>query len=71
VICGPDSSAPEPYACCVPSVSERRYCAATCGNNGDCRGGYVCRTSETLGSIALRPDPNQSATAKFCAPVED
>jgi hypothetical protein len=70
VVCGPSSSAPEPYACCVPSASERRYCAAKCGGNGDCRGGYVCRTSNTLGSLALLADPEASSTAKFCAPVE-
>jgi len=70
VVCGPSASEPE-QPCCVPAASERRYCAATCGNNGDCRDGYVCRTSDTLGSIALLPDPNASATAKFCAPNED
>jgi hypothetical protein len=70
VVCGPSSSQPETQPCCVPSASERRYCAATCGNNGDCRDGYVCRTSNTLGSLALLPDPKASATAKFCAPVE-
>ena len=70
VVCGPSSSAPEPYACCVPSNSERRYCAAKCGGNGDCRGGYVCRSSNTLGSLALLPSPSASDTAKFCAPVE-
>ncbi len=67
VVCGPTPSEPN---CCVPSASERRYCAAKCGSNGDCRGGYVCRTSNTLGSIALLPDPAASDTAKFCAPVE-
>ena len=70
VVCGPSSSVPEPYACCVPSASERRYCAAKCGNNGNCRGGYVCRQSNTLGSIALLPDPNAGDAAKFCAPAE-
>lgn len=70
VICGPSASAPEAYPCCVPSASERRYCAFRCGNNGDCRGGYVCRASETVGSLALMSDPNASRAAKFCAPAE-
>jgi hypothetical protein len=70
VACGPSASQPEPYPCCVPSESERRYCAAKCGGNGDCRGGYVCRASNTLGSLALLPSPSASDTAKFCAPVE-
>ena len=69
VICGPSPTQPQEN-CCVPSASERRYCAATCGSNDDCRDGYVCRTSNTLGSLALLPDPNASATAKFCAPAE-
>ena len=69
VVCGPNDSEPE-HACCVPSTSERRYCAVKCGSNGDCRGGYVCRTSDTNGSLALLADPTVSTTAKFCAPVE-
>jgi hypothetical protein len=70
VVCGPDPSQPNPINCCVQSASERRYCAATCGDDGDCRGGYVCRESYTLGSLALLSDPAASKTAKFCAPVE-
>jgi hypothetical protein len=71
VVCGPSASAPEPYACCVPSTSERRYCAHKCGNDGDCRGGYVCQASDTLGSLALLPNPSDGDAAKFCAPKEE
>jgi hypothetical protein len=70
VVCGPSTSVPSPYSCCVPSASERRYCAATCDNDGDCRDSYVCRISATDGSLALTSDPNSMTTAKFCAPVE-
>ena len=70
VVCGPSSSVPEPYACCVPSASERRYCAHKCGDDGDCRGGYVCQASDTLGSLALLPNPSDGDAAKFCAPRE-
>jgi hypothetical protein len=70
VVCGPSSSQPEAEPCCVPSASERRYCALKCGSNGDCRGGYVCRVSPADGSIALTSNPNSTTTAKFCAPVE-
>jgi hypothetical protein len=70
VVCGPSVSTPETKSCCVPSTSERRYCALKCGSNGDCRGGYVCRVSATDGSLALTSDPNSITTAKFCAPVE-
>jgi hypothetical protein len=70
VVCGPSSAVPQPTPCCVPSVSERRYCAHTCGSDGDCRSGYVCRHSNTLGSLAFLSDPQASDTAKFCAPAE-
>jgi hypothetical protein len=69
VVCGPGPSQPQ-ASCCVPSASERRYCAHGCGDDGDCRGGYVCRASNTLGSLALLSDPEASAKAKFCAPAE-
>ena len=70
VVCGPTVSDLETRSCCVPSTSERRFCALKCGSNGDCRGGYVCRASATDGSLALTSDPNSITTAKFCAPVE-
>jgi len=69
VVCGPSPTQIE-RPCCVPSASERRYCADACGSNGDCRGGYVCQQSNTLGSIALRSNPADIASTKFCAPVE-
>jgi hypothetical protein len=67
VVCGGTTAQPA-FNCCVPSASERRYCADKCGGNGDCRGGYTCRTAGTNGSIALLADPAASATAKFCGP---
>ena len=67
VICGSTPAAA--FSCCVPSASERRYCADKCGNDGDCRGGYMCRASETDGSLALLADPAASKNAKFCAPI--
>jgi hypothetical protein len=80
--CATDADCPSAELClpdgfCVPRVSERRYCEKTCGNNGDCRGGYVCReagiegrpaTTSTFGSLALVASPNQSTVIKFCAP---
>ena len=69
-----------PEGFCVPRASERRYCERTCGDNGDCRGGYVChqagiegQTADTsaYGSVALvATNANQSTdvVVKFCAP---
>ena len=63
---------------CVPRTSERRYCERTCGNNGDCRGGYVCReagvegnipVTNTYGSIAMVANASTSTVVKFCAPA--
>lgn len=51
---------------CAPRASERRYCADSCGGNGDCRGDYECREAGTLGSIALTKNPDKKV--RFCAP---
>ena len=73
-LCVPD--APNGY--CVPRTSERRYCLRSCGNDGDCRGGYVCRTAgiegstpvaSTYGSIAFVPYADTSRFINFCAPA--
>ena len=67
-----------PGGICVPRVSERRFCAKSCGSNSDCRGGYVCReagieckaaTNNTYGSLALAENPASVPVAKFCAPA--
>ncbi|HEX7499996.1 MAG TPA: hypothetical protein VF524_06780 [Polyangia bacterium] len=73
-LCLPD--VPDSY--CVPRAAERRYCERSCGSNGDCRGGYVCReaavegntpVSNTYGSIALVANANTSTVVRFCAPA--
>ena len=85
--CGNDSECTSTELClpdlpngyCVPRASERRYCERTCGSNGDCRGGYLCReaaievegnlpTQSTYGSLALVANANTSTVVKFCAP---
>lgn len=80
--CGQDADCASDELCmpdgyCVPRGSERRYCLEKCGDNGDCRGGYVCReagmegrqpTESTYGCIALVENPEQSSVVKFCAP---
>lgn len=52
---------------CAPRSTEMRFCAFVCGNNGDCRGGYICRPTGTAGSMALSATPcTQTA---FCSPA--
>jgi len=51
---------------CVLRSLERRECLATCGDNGDCRGGYECRRAGTEGSMPLVRD---SGIVRFCAPL--
>ena len=72
-LCLPDS----PTSLCVPRISEQRYCQKSCGDNSDCRGGYICQTAgmvgttatlPTRGSIALVNTANQSKPVRFCAP---
>lgn len=58
---------------CVPRSSEVRFCMRKCGDDGDCRDGYECRTFEDMiahgGEPVLAPGtPVTAATApKFCA----
>jgi hypothetical protein len=82
--CGPTAPCASSEIClpdgfCVPRESERRFCEKKCGNNGDCRGGYICREAgieghpadqSTYGTIALVANANQSTVVKFCAPQQ-
>jgi hypothetical protein len=52
---------------CAPRASERKYCAKTCGNGGDCRGGYECREAGRDGTLALTTTPD--ARVSFCSPA--
>lgn len=67
---GKDECSPEelclPSGMCAPRATERRYCAARCSGNGDCRGSYECRLLGTEGSVAVIS--SQQNKAKFCAP---
>jgi hypothetical protein len=61
-----DDSCPT-TAHCAPENSERRWCMARCGKDTDCRAGYVCRQTGSLGSEAV-PSLNDPAgvNAKYC-----
>lgn len=54
---------------CAPESTERRWCQLKCGSNSDCRAGYECRSTGTLGAEPV-PTLTLSAgsPAKFCAP---
>lgn len=65
-VCLPDAHNPGTAACARTSL-EKRACVLSCGGNGDCRGGYTCRTVGTCGTLPLILDPN--GTVKYCAPT--
>ncbi len=59
-------------AYCSPESSERRWCQKKCDGNGDCRQGYVCRSTGTLGAEPVPRVDDAGASfvpAKFCAPT--
>ena len=51
---------------CAKRSYEQRQCAKSCSSNNDCRAGYDCRRSGTMGSLLLATNPD--VTTKFCAP---
>jgi hypothetical protein len=65
-VCLPDAHNPG-TAACVRTSLEKRACVLSCGDNGDCRGGFTCRTVGTCGTLPLILDPK--GTAKYCAPA--
>ena len=52
---------------CAPRATELRRCMLSCGDNGDCRDDYECRTvgGAMDTTMVLR---NGGGGAKFCAP---
>ena len=58
---------------CAPASLERRFCMKKCGGEGDCRGGYTCRTTGELGSQRVPGDNADYATigtSRFCVAEE-
>jgi hypothetical protein len=67
-VCVTDANlTPPTIATCVRASLERRACVQSCGSDGDCRGGYICRPFNICGAIPLTLDPK--STPKFCAPA--
>jgi hypothetical protein len=52
---------------CVRRSLESRICVQSCGDNGDCRAGYVCRPTGQDGNLPLTLNPD--VKAKFCSPA--
>lgn len=67
--CRPDEECvgSDPDARCVRRSLEKRICVQSCGEDGDCRGGYLCRPTGQNGTVALTSTPG--ATPKFCRPA--
>ena len=76
----PSNASPNPNAptsFCEPRATERRYCEKTCGSDGDCRSGYVCRQAgiegvttgpTNYGSLAFVANATPTTIVKFCSP---
>jgi hypothetical protein len=55
---------------CAPASSERRWCQARCSSDGDCRAGYQCRSTGTMGAQPLPLiDMGVGMPSTFCAPI--
>ncbi|MBW2733702.1 MAG: hypothetical protein JRH20_15045 [Deltaproteobacteria bacterium] len=53
---------------CAQRSLESRFCMARCDDGGDCRDGYECRTTGTLGAEAvIDPTRVERRVFKFCA----
>jgi hypothetical protein len=67
----PDGSCDAGHSFCAPEATERRWCQYKCSGNSDCRAGYDCKSTGTLGAeaVPLVDDFGVTITqAKFCAP---
>jgi hypothetical protein len=52
--------------CARPSLGQR-FCVKRCGGDGDCRGGYECRSTGTFGAqVVLDPQRPTVEPARFC-----
>lgn len=72
--CGTDADCDADELClkdsglCVRRSLEKRVCVQSCGDNGDCRGGYECRSTGVGGAVALTLTRDE--TRKYCSPAD-
>jgi hypothetical protein len=52
---------------CAQRSSEQRYCMKACEKNSDCRDGYECRLTGTLGSEPVLEPGRTRRDKRFCA----
>lgn len=56
---------------CAPASTEKHWCQKLCNHDSDCRQGYQCRATGTLGATPLPSfDFSANEIVKFCAPVQ-
>jgi hypothetical protein len=68
--CSPDELClkEEEASFCVRRTLEKRVCVQSCGGNGDCRGGYECRSTGVGGAVALTLTRDEKR--KYCSPAD-
>jgi hypothetical protein len=70
VSCGLDEVCTVQGRCALRTL-ERRFCMLKCGGDGDCRGGYECRTPDVQqlhgGEPVPNPDTGEVPDEPFCA----
>ncbi len=55
---------------CAPENSERRWCMKRCGEPSDCRDGYTCRSTGTLGAEPVPSLRNAAGeSSNFCVSI--
>lgn len=65
-VCVPADSGQDAMRVCARRALEKRVCVQSCGDDGDCRGGYRCVPTGTDGTLPLTLTPTKPA--KFCVP---
>jgi hypothetical protein len=61
----------QPNGHCAPASTEKHWCEKLCNRDSDCRQGYECRETGTLGAAPLPTfDMGADSNVKFCAPIE-
>jgi hypothetical protein len=65
--CDPVTEICLPSGLCARLDTERRFCMASCGDDGDCRGGYRCRGNDDADSVII-PREAAAQSERYCGP---